>query len=304
VIAVPRTCHIASAAIAYKLGLRSRGVYDVDDKTNTWVADYWLFEAWSPSSGFSPDTELINEVERQDQPAQSDTIEKRHGQCVRWRHLRSRFFTAYDFRRFPFDTQRLELAIADGEYNADELTYESSPARSTVDEVVSRQLPGWKPTGTLEYHRAQRAFDSGDEARTKYDCATFSVPVRRRPLYHIAKFFLPLFLIVAVAFSCFWIGADDLQSRIGIGVTCLLAVIAFQLTQTGSLPQVDYLTLADRVYVSCYVATAAAVVESVYVNALARHERTAFARHIDRSARWVFALSLVAAVAVSAVSSI
>ena len=60
----------------------------------------------------------------------------------------------------------------------------------------------------------------------------------------------------------FWIDADDLSSQVTIGITCVLAAIAFQLAEAAALPAVDYLTLADRVYAICYVAIGLAVLET------------------------------------------
>ena len=45
---------------------------------------------------------------------------------------------------------------------------------------------------------------------------------------------LPLLVIVAVAFTVFWIDPEDLSSKASIGVTCLLAAIAFQLAEAGT----------------------------------------------------------------------
>ncbi len=104
-------------------------------------------------------------------------------------------------------------------------------------------------------------------------------------VYHLTKRFLPLFVIVAIAFTVFWIDADDLSSQVTIGVTCVLAAIAFQLAEAGSLPEVAYLTLADRVYAACYLAIGLAVMETVYTNGLARSGRKAESVRIDRFCR-------------------
>ena len=85
--------------------------------------------------------------------------------------------------------------------------------------------------------RDSRRF-TGEEGRPLYDYATFSIPVERRTIFHIIKYFLPLFLIVVVGFAAFWIEPDDLNTQVSIGVTCLLAAIAFQFAESSSLPAV------------------------------------------------------------------
>ena len=71
-----------------------------------------------------------------------------------------------------------------------------------------------------------------------------------------------------------------------IGVTCLLAAVALQFAEGGTLPEVSYLTLADRAYAVFYVGIAAAVVESIRRSnppaALPRADG-ARARRVDRA---------------------
>ena len=63
----------------------------------------------------------------------------------------------------------------------------------------------------------------------------------------------------------------------------------------------DYLTFADRVYVVCYFAIALAMIESIYVNALTRHEKKQ--RRVDRICRWAFPAALLLALGVAAALS-
>jgi hypothetical protein len=95
---------------------------------------------------------------------------------------------------------------------------------------------------------------------------------------------LPLLVIVAVAFSVFWIHPEDLNTKASIGVTCLLAAIAFQLAEAGMLPEVAYLTLADRVYAICYTMLALSLMLAVNSSAEANRARTIFPS--VRSGEW------------------
>src|SRR6185369_1840698 len=106
--------------------------------------------------------------------------------------------------------------------------------------------------------------------------------------FHLTKFFVPLFVIVMLAFAAFWIDPEDLSSQLTIGITCLLAAIAFQFAEAGTLPEIAYLTFADRVYVVCYVAIGLAVLESIWTNVLARRGKKERAQKIDLACRWLF----------------
>jgi len=137
----------------------------------------------------------------------------------------------------------------------------------------------------------------------KYDYATFAVHARRHVSFHVARFFLPLLLIVVIAFGQFWIDPEDLNSQLTVGITCLLAVIALQFAEGSNLPDVAYLTFADRVYVLSYVAITASILEAYYTNALVRVGKRDLALRVDRASRGLFplgvALGVVAATIVS-----
>jgi hypothetical protein len=106
-----------------------------------------------------------------------------------------------------------------------------------------------------------------------------------------------------VRFAVFWIDPDDLSTQVTIGVTCLLAAIAFQFAESSSLPEVDYLTLADRVYVACYLTIALTLLESIYTNSLVRRGDRSAALRVESRARILMPAALALAVVISFVLS-
>jgi hypothetical protein len=276
------------------------GLYNLDEKPSTWDADFYLYESWKPTPGFAPQTEIVNEVERHSQ--QFDNTELKNGTCVRSRRIRSTLHTPFNLRMFPFDRQRLELQVSDANYGAEDLTYADKPYANGVDDVARAELSGWQIDGDPTFTRTTRAF-KWEEGAPKYDYVTVKLSVRRHITFHLTRFFLPLFIIVAVAFSVFWVDPEDLSSQISIGVTCLLSAIAFQFAQGGNLPEIAYLTLADRVYATCYVAIALALGESVYVNSLARSGRKEEGRKLDRVCRVAFPVGIAVGIGLAYILS-
>ena len=84
-------------------------------------------------------------------------------------------------------------------------------------------------------------------------------------------------------------------SRAGVGVTCLLAAIALQFAEAGNLPEVAYLTIADRGFAICYFALALAMLESIYSNTLVRRGQKDRALRLDRRARAAYPAALFVA---------
>jgi hypothetical protein len=282
--------HVVRTPETVRLGVVLVGLYNVNEKSGTWDADFYLNESWIPTPGFTPETEIVNEVARQSE--QFDDTELHDARCYRSRRIHSTLRSSYNLRAFPFDRQRLTLEFSDAEFDERLLGYEERPSVSALNDGAKDELSSWKIAGALGYSHQIRVFQE-EGAAPHYDYATFSVPVKRHVTYHLTKFFLPLLVIVVVAFTLFWIHPEDLNSKAAIGVTSLLAAIAFQLAEAGTLPEVAYLTLADRVYALCYIMLAVSIMFAVYTNSLVRKNRKVAALRLDRICRMAFPVCLV-----------
>jgi hypothetical protein len=282
--------------VTVSLGIAFVGLYNVDDKMSTWDADYYLYEAWKPLPGFFPQTEIVNELNRQS--SQFDETLLRNGRCLRSRRIHSTLHARYDLKRFPFDEQQLLLELADAEYDASDLAFDPKPLHLGLGDDAREELVAWTLLGHPSFTLSQHAF-SWEEGAPAYAHATIGILARRQVGFYLTRFFLPLLLIVAVAMTVFWIHPEDLGSQVGIGVTCLLAVIAFQFAEATSLPAVAYLTFADRVYAICYFAIALALIESIWGNTMVRRGLNERADKLDRICRWAFPAGITALVALS-----
>jgi hypothetical protein len=299
----PEECCPAKIAFAddtqhvVRVGVVLVGIYEVSEKISSWMADFYLYESWQPAPGFVPQTEVVNEIERKS--VQFDNTELRDGQCTRSRRVHSLLRTGFNLRTFPFDEQSLVLQLSDAEFASRQVRYDEH-AMAGLEEAATRQLAAWKVMPGLRFERTTRAFP-WDPGAPDYDYATFSVTVRRHVSFHVGKYFLPLLLIVIVSFAVFWINPEDLASGVGVAVTCLLAAVALQLSEGSELPDVNYLTIADRAFATSYVAIALAVIQVVYTNHLARAGKMGRAIRVDRWCRVAFPVGLVLALTAAVV---
>lgn len=275
------------------LGVVVMGISNINEKSGTWDADIYLYEEWLPAPGFTPQTELVNEVSRL--ATQSDEVDLREGKCLRSRRIHSSLRAEYNLRRFPFDHQTLQLELSDNEFTSSEVSYTKTPYTIGVDDKVTSTLSNWKIWRDTSFTVEPRTF-KWERGAPAYDYGIVEFQVRRHVTFHLFKFFLPLLIIVALAFTVFWIDPDDLGAPAGIGITCLLAAIAFQFAEQSTLPEISYLTLADRVYVVCYIAIGAALVETIWTNNLARRQLRPKAMRIDKWCRALFPAVLVVAI--------
>src|SRR5262249_28650547 len=160
----------------------------------------------------------VNEISRQS--SQFDETVIHQGRCVRSRRIHSTLHTRFDLKRFPFDEQKLMLDIGEAEYDASDLSYNATPLHLELDADARDELTAWTVKGDPTWSISQHSFSPHPGSPT-YPHAVITVAVRRQVGFYLTRFFLPLLLIVAVAMTVFWIHPEDLNSQIGIGVTCL-----------------------------------------------------------------------------------
>jgi hypothetical protein len=282
--------------VTVKEGIVLLAISNVSEKSGTWDADFYLYEQWPPTEGFTPRTEVVNEVVRTS--VGFDDTDLRDGVCTRSRRIHSTLRSEFNLRTFPFDTQVLTLHLSDNEFDSKSVVYDEKPYILGLDDSVRSMVAGWHISGEPAFSRTRSAF-KWEPGAPEYDYGHFTLSIKRHVTFHLTRYFLPLILIVVVALLAFWIDPEDLASQMQIGVTCLLAAIALQFAEGGTLPEVSYLTLADRCYAVCYVTIAAAVIESIAVNALVRKGRKDSALKLDRVCRKLFPATVILALAIS-----
>jgi hypothetical protein len=241
---------------------------------------------------WNPDLALANEVSGIQVRKREVTI--RSDGRVRFRGLFSAHLAAnFDLRRFPFDSQVLPIQVESFTWNEDALVFRPDP-----DGIGVRQdfeLPEWKVGAVTS--RAGRS----PAARRGQQFARFEVGVEieRRVGYYLWKALLPLFLIVALSWTVFWI-PEGIAGRIRLSATVILTIVAYQFAMASDLPKVAYVTFLSAVTtVSFLIVALTVVVNLVVFQRQERGDETAVARS-DRLNRWL--VPAVYAIAMGAVA--
>jgi hypothetical protein len=123
--------------------------------------------------------------------------------------------------------------------------------------------------------------------------ATLPLTARRDVGYYVWKLFVPLGLIVFMAWTVFFIGHDQMGPRIGISTASIFTLIAFQFSLGRVLPPISYLTRADAFVLGSSVLVYLALAETIFSGKLNVGGRVELAQRIDRHARWIYAALFV-----------
>lgn len=264
------------------VGVYLQDVSGFDLKEGRFHADMQVWAKWlGPAEPPAIDFEN-GEVEVRDLIASESDGDWR---SARWR-VQGTFRGTFPLHRFPFDEQRLPIVIGS-----------RSGGVLVPDLAASGMAPEFSITGWL-YEPWFKAKQSGEMIASDLgsvlhegdshtgSSVTFAVELRRPFIAYLVKFMLPLAIILGMASLAAWLPSADAEARAGMGVTALLACVAFHFTQADSLPDVSYLVAADKLFLGAYVLVLVTVVGTV---AAYRMHETAPARAllVDRVVRVV-----------------
>ncbi len=247
-------------------------------------AEEKLSEIWSP------DIEIQNEVEQRQTESVQLTIfpdgtvdyEERFGATLN---------AELDLHEFPFDRQALDMELQAFVWDRAELLLVENEAQTGFDEGFL--TPEWSVTG-VETLIGSRS-DVRDDR--EFSTFTFRIHAERHAGHYLLRFVLPLFFVMTMTWLAFW---EPPENRYRIGFLALLTVVATHAVVSGSIPRLDYPTLADMILIVCYLAATALVAVSIVVQRIEAKGQPERARTFDRWARWSLPVAAALVLAVSA----
>ncbi|MFD0987295.1 hypothetical protein [Methyloligella solikamskensis] len=310
-IAVASAQPATAAPEKVQVGAYINDIQQLDFKTNNYTVDLYVWFRWrDPELRPDQTMEFMNRYASDDnlrQELMDEPDVMPDGSLYTILRYQGRFSTKFNLEDYPFDTQNMTVVMEDTLSGADSLRYAlDAPDSVTIDPVLT--LPGFqvgKPTMRVTEHTYPTGFgDLSVGEAEPYSRVMLSIPVSRPVVAMTIKTFVPILLIIVCASLVFFVRPVYVEGRIGLGITALLTLVALQLSATSGLPDIDYLTLLDKIYLLAYLFIILAltrIVATSWKGELAEHERGISIN--DR--RWVVGLLtayLLANVLVAALS--
>ncbi len=214
-----------------------------------------------------------------------------NGHATYFERFTTDFQVDFDFRQYPFDTQKFVIRIDSlvpeefYKYVAMEGFTEISPEHGE-DEF---ELTGFESSVTSERR-------SGGAITSRY---TFSFEGPRHLSYYIFAIFVPILLIIIVSWVTFFL--RDYGMRIEVASANLLLFIAFSWSLSENYPRLGYLTFLDAVMAITFVVNALVVVYSVWLRRMEMRGQEELAERIDSVLDWVYPFTYVVSFGLAAV---
>jgi hypothetical protein len=232
-----------------KVGLYITSIHDIDFKQKEYAVNFWLWLKYKNKDfDFLQNLEvpMAKAIERSFSTADSSGDEiyiQMKLQCV--------MKDSWKISNFPFDRQTLRISIENSQFDSQSLVFVPDTVGNHFDPRFT--LNGWTidscivTTGIKKYETA-----FGDEEATKphteYSAFRVRLGIKRDASGLFWKMFLGMYIAFLIAYVCFYIHADGMDSRFGLSVGSLFAVIGNKYIIDSSLPESTSFTLVDTLH--------------------------------------------------------
>jgi len=201
--------------------------------------------------------------------------------------------TKLKLRRYPFDHQQLNAVFAVLGYTDEELVIKSLPM-GEID-VKKIHIPQW------ELQKVNSAI--GDPEITSLmgqqapSTLVVEMDLRRRFMFVVRLVVLPLFLVVALSWSVFWMDRASMGDRMSVSFVALLTVVAYQIMLGDILPQIAYLTIINLFLNISFLIVCATILVNLMVAERDRNGNPEAGNRLDLRCRRLFPIAYISLIA-------
>jgi hypothetical protein len=272
-----------STADTVRTGIYVTSIHDIDFKEKQYTVDFWLWLKYKDQSfDFVENLEI---PQAKTVTKSFSTIDSTGNEVYLLMKIQCLMKDSWSIDNFPFDHQILRLSIENSQFDSQSLIFVADTLGKQYDPRFT--LRGWNidslhvSTGTKVYETA-----FGDTSikvpHTEYSNFKVKVGISRNALGIFWKMFLGMYVAFFIAFMCFYIHSDSIDSRFGLSVGSLFAVIGNKYIIDGSLPETTTFTLVDTLHGMTLVFILAVIISTAYSLRLIKRDKLSAANRFDR----------------------
>jgi len=241
--------NVESKPDTVKVGIYITSVHDIDFKQKEYTANLWLWLKYK-----NKDFDFLQNLEVPQAKTVTRsfvTVDSSGEEVYVQMKLQCVMKDSWRINNFPFDRQSLRFSIENSQFDSHYLVFVADTVGSHFDKRFT--LRGWSidscllSTGIKTYETA-----FGDETmakpHTEYSSFRTRLVIRRSASGLFWKMFLGMYIAFLIAYVCFYIHADGIDSRFGLSVGSLFAVVGNKYIIDSSLPESTDFTLVDTLH--------------------------------------------------------
>lgn len=232
-----------------RIGIYITSIHDIDFKQKEYTVNLWLWLKYK-----NKDFDFYNNLEVPQAKTFTKsfvTMDTSGGRVYMQMKLQCIMKDSWRIANFPFDRQTMRLSVENSQYDSRFLVFEADTVGNHFDPRFT--LRGWRidscniSTGIKAY---ETAFGDEEMAKphTEYSAFRIRLSIKRDAGGLFWKMFLGMYIAFLIAYACFYIHADGMDSRFGLSVGSLFAVVGNKYIIDSSLPESTSFTLVDTLH--------------------------------------------------------
>jgi hypothetical protein len=231
------------------VGIYITSIHDIDFKQKEFATSFWLWMRYR-----NHEFDFYNNLEIPSAKSIEKsffTIDTSGGQVYLQMKLQCVMKDSWRISNFPFDEQKLRISLENSQFDANSLVIMPDTAGAHFDRRFT--LRGWKidsciiSSGKRVYETAFGLANGGKQL-SEYSNFRVRLSITRDAGGLFWKMFLGMYLAFLITFICFYIHADSMDSRFGLSVGSLFAVVGNKYIIDSSLPESSSFTLVDTLH--------------------------------------------------------
>ncbi|MEQ1676644.1 MAG: hypothetical protein ABL876_08090 [Chitinophagaceae bacterium] len=264
------------------VGIYITSIHNIDFKEKEFTITFWLWLKYR-----NKDFDFMNNLE----VPQAKTVEKSFStvdssgdRVYMQMKLQCVMKDSWRIQNFPFDVQKLRISIENSQFDSRSLVFVPDTVGQNFDSRFT--LRGWAIDSCI-ITAGKKVYETGfgDESlskpQTEYSAFRVRLSIKREAGGLFWKMFLGMYIAFLISYMCFYIHADGMDSRFGLSVGSLFAVIGNKYIIDSSLPESSSFTLVDMLHGITLFFILAVIAENAYSLRLIKQNKIAKAVKTD-----------------------
>ena len=232
-----------------KTGIYITSIHDIDFKEQEYTVTFWLWLSYK-----NADFDFMNNLEiplAKTVTRSFVTVDTVDGKIHMLMKLQCVMKDSWKIDDFPFDQQTLRLSIENSQYDKGALIFEPDNFGQHFDPRFT--LQGWyidsfRLSTAIKPYETVFGEPGYTKAHTEYSSMRVRIVIERSAIGLFFKLFIGMYIAFLIAYVCFYIHADSIDSRFSLSVGALFAVIGNKYIIDSSLPESVTFTLVDTLH--------------------------------------------------------
>jgi hypothetical protein len=278
--------HAADAQVnkvdTVKVGIYIISIHDIDFKQKEYTTTFWLWLSYK-----NKDLDFMQNLEipmAKSVTRSFATIDTSGNNVFIMMKLQCVMKDSWKIGSFPFDKQILRLSIENSQYDNRYLVFIPDTLGKHYDPRFT--LSGWH-IDTCEISVGTKIYETGfgdttlPAPRSEYSSFRVRLGISRDASGLFWKLFIGMYIAFLIAYVTFFIHSDGIDSRFGLSVGSLFAVIGNKYIIDSSLPETTSFTLVDTLHGITLFFIFVIIAVTAYSLRLVKENKQKKAHHFD-----------------------